>query len=79
LHTLYSRILDAEPFTPFGASAAQNLAPGRGAHTSAEPMHTFPLDLTGLVCSFHKNSPWQKYELNSLSLSFQSVKNFADP
>lgn len=47
----------AEPCPAFGPSSGKHLAAVRSTHSGAEAMNLLPMDLFGLICSFHSGNP----------------------
>ena len=46
-----------QSFTAFGPAAADDVPSSGSSHTGAETVGTGPFNLTGLICTFHENSP----------------------
>ena len=45
--------LSGQALPAFGSARLQYLPPGFGAHANAKTVTAFPLDIAGLVCTFH--------------------------
>jgi hypothetical protein len=60
-----ARPSDREPFSAFGPSSVDNLAPPGRAHPDQKTVGPGPLQVAGLKCSFHNyHTPQFKNKLN---------------